>query len=896
MSASDPLHALATGTRVVTPNNRLARALSARHDAAMVRSGKTGWTAGRVLPWDTWLGQLWQEAIDGGVATRRRLAPIEASYLWRRIIDDDPAMPDAIIDSGGLADLAGEAWTLVHAWGVSGWSWRAWRDSAQAPAGSDVHAFTRWAERYRRELDAREACDDAMLADALAGCAESMRGWRGERVLLAGFLELTPQQERLCTALRTAGMEVVRAAEPDAPVRVQQVVAATVRDEVVLALRWAREHALRTPEATIGIAINGLAARRDEVRALAEDILCPALQLPGHVEAGRPYDLSLGAPLGEAPIVAAALGWLGLAHGRLDRAAAAALFRSPYGPGRWVARAALERTWLEAGRVDIFRDEAARALTRVDAAAGAKLAAALAASDLSRPHTAREWVARWRAFLGGCGWPGEAPLAGAAYEGREALARMLDDFVRLDALGMRLAPGEALALLRDQAAARVFQPQGGGGPVLLLGLLEAASLHFDALWVAGLSGQEWPPAPRPNPLLPLAWQRERGVPRSSAARECAFATRVTERLRAGAPDVVLSAPAVLANATVRPTALVTGPWPTSLAAPGDDTAHQLATAGVLESIVDGRAPALGPGPARGGVGAIAAQADCPFMATAQYRLRADPWPIPTAGLSHLERGQIVHALMASFWHAVGSHAGLLALTASGLRDHLDAAAAMALRVVPPARWEALPPVLAAVERERLPSLAAEWIETVERPRPDFRVERIEARGSIELANLVFSVALDRVDALVDGSVAIVDYKTGNVDSPKTWFADRPRSPQLGVYLLALRGEAPPVPVRAVAYGCLKPGAIGVAGYAADHAQWPALSDAARSEDPAGWAGIEAFFATQLPIIAAEIRDGIATVTPRPAPNEPCRRCARQALCRITAARGFGWAPGEALDE
>ena len=109
MSASDPLHALADGTRVVTPNNRLARALSARHDAAMVRSGKTGWTAGRVLPWDTWLGQLWQEAIDGGVATRRRLAPIEASYLWRRIIDDDPAMPDAIIDSGGLADLARRA-------------------------------------------------------------------------------------------------------------------------------------------------------------------------------------------------------------------------------------------------------------------------------------------------------------------------------------------------------------------------------------------------------------------------------------------------------------------------------------------------------------------------------------------------------------------------------------------------------------------------------------------------------------------------------------------------------------------------------------------------------------------------------------------------------------------
>ena len=40
-----------------------------------------------------------------------------------------------------------------------------------------------------------------------------------------------------------------------------------------------------------------LAARRDEVRALAEDILCPALQWPGQQAAARPYNLSLGSAL-----------------------------------------------------------------------------------------------------------------------------------------------------------------------------------------------------------------------------------------------------------------------------------------------------------------------------------------------------------------------------------------------------------------------------------------------------------------------------------------------------------------------------------------------------------------------------------------------------------------------
>ena len=81
--------------------------------------------------------------------------------------------------------------------------------------------------------------------------------------------------------------------------------------------------------------------------------------------------------------------------------------------------------------------------------------------------------------------------------------------------------------------------------IAICGFLEAASVTFDALWVAGLSSQQWPPPPRPNPLLPVAWQRERGVPRSSAARELSYARGLTERLARCSPIVVMSAPAVL---------------------------------------------------------------------------------------------------------------------------------------------------------------------------------------------------------------------------------------------------------------------------------------------------------------------------------------------------------------
>ena len=120
-----------------------------------------------------------------------------------------------------------------------------------------------------------------------------------------------------------------------------------------------------------------------------------------------------------------------------------------------------------------------------------------------------------------------------------------------------------------------------------------------------------------------------------------------------------------------------------------------------------------------------------------------------------------------------THDALVALDAAALAARVDAAAAQALAAFPAARWSALPPVIAAAERVRLPIIATDWIETIELPRAGFVVERIEAKATVELADLTFRLTLDRVDSLAGGGHAIVDYKTGQVDSTKAWFWQRP---------------------------------------------------------------------------------------------------------------------------
>jgi hypothetical protein len=267
----------------------------------------------------------------------------------------------------GASALAADAWALVHTWGAGGESWRAWRSTY---VDSDPALFAGWAERYCRELERLRAVDLAMVPDLLASIAQAVPEWRGQDVVLAGFIETSPQQQRLIDALTAAGMSIRTAPSVGASTAPLRFSAPTSRDELRAALVWARRQAEASPGASIGIAIEDLAQRRDEVRALAEDVLCPALQMPGQAGAARPYNLSLGTPLADTPIINAALATLTLAQAPLARPAAAALLRSPYFP------------------------DLGRHARRVNSRGSTKAARAFTGTTRSRASAA--WKARWR--------------------------------------------------------------------------------------------------------------------------------------------------------------------------------------------------------------------------------------------------------------------------------------------------------------------------------------------------------------------------------------------------------------------------------------------------------------------------------------------------------------------
>ncbi|HEX5865546.1 MAG TPA: hypothetical protein VF014_15050, partial [Casimicrobiaceae bacterium] len=236
--------ALAEGAVVVTPNRRLARFLHREFDVAQRAAGRAAWPTPTILPYPIWLESLWDEAVLAETLTGAALllTPAQAAVVWRRIVDNDGV---ALLDPRGAANLAAEAWALVHAWGAGGESWRAWRGALDET--DDTSIFVRWAEQFLQALRRVDARDLSQLPEALAtitGRADRRPG----TLVMAGFSELTPQQERLCAALVASGTEVRRLDTlPAQHPTVCRTVATTPRDELTAALGWARARIVRQP-------------------------------------------------------------------------------------------------------------------------------------------------------------------------------------------------------------------------------------------------------------------------------------------------------------------------------------------------------------------------------------------------------------------------------------------------------------------------------------------------------------------------------------------------------------------------------------------------------------------------------------------------------------------------
>jgi probable DNA repair protein len=884
---------LAGGVTVVTPNRRLAQALSREFDAAQAGQGLAAWESADILPCTAFVERCYEDALYSGLASGLPilLTPAQERASWEDIIRRSDA-GEALLAIPETAALAADAWKTARAWRLL--------DSLRSgQLNEDAAAFRDWCAQYSLRCERQRHTDAASLSDLVAARVSGNEVRKPKLLAVYGFDIVTPQQQALFDALRAAGTQIVASAPEPREASVLRLACVDARDEIGRAAAWARARLAANPEASIGIVVPDLGKQRKAMLRMFRTVLAPASMLPGAFGAARPnldpdplpFNVSLGEALTGYPLVQTACLILELAGREIDFGRASLLIRSPFiaaGESEAAGRARLD---LELRR----RAEPAITLDRLlDTLAGAgahapelaqrlRQLAGFRKSDLFAARPPSEWARAITEALKLMGFPEKGrSLDSTEYQTLKKWHEVVAEFALLDRVSAKMGYAEAVGRLRRLAAETLFQPEAPQAPVQILGVLESAGIGFDHLWVMGLSDEAWPIHPRPNPLLPLEAQRKARVPEASIEATLALDTAITRGWLAAAGEVVLSHPQADGERKLLPSPLLRDLPQAALALPAyprhRDLIHAAAS---IEAIEDAVAPpladrvALPPAdpmvpPLPGGTAVITDQSACPFRAFALHRLEAESPEAPHAGLDAMERGILVHRVLAGAWSQLGTKTRLDAIGAGELEALLARAADEAVARVKRDRPATLAGRFAEVEKRRLVRLARAWLEMEREARgDDFTVAAVEDKRSLAIGPLTLRGKLDRVDELEDGRRIVIDYKS-SAESSSAWLGERPDAPQLPLYLIATEPAAV-----AIAFAQVKAGDMKFAALAADETLLPVW----KSLPDIGWDAQVAEWRRVLTRLATQFAAGEAVVQPKN-PRTTCRNCDLQPLCRI----------------
>jgi RecB family exonuclease/inactivated superfamily I helicase len=734
------------------------------------------------------------------------------------------------------------------------------------------------------------------------------------RIPLLRRVDVVATEQALDAGLRERLFERLPGIEEEACDAVQEAAPALVVPEDRFPARW---HVRRDREEEVSaIAATACSARH---AVAAEDTLVvyqrplPYISVARRIfdDAGLPWTTLDTTPLAAEPYVAAVDLLCEAALGAGAREPLLRLLESPVltwrTGGRPLARRDLGvlRRWWSAHRVSAGtlvravhehppHDRAEAARLRRAAAAAALAAGALA--RFTEPQPAAEHLAALHDVLvrRQARWPA-AEEDDRLDRARAGTLAVIDELARVHARPDAVPVGfsEAVTLLQGALALHTFGETAERGGVRLCDARAARFADAETVWIVGVNEGEWPPAAQRNVFYPAGLLRDLGFGRDQDRQRFARAA-FRDLLTLARSRVAISIFQLEDDAIVRPSVLLeeldeAGPERVETQPPASAPADQdgpAAGPGGPAGLPAGRPRAgwdwraahpagderrfhgeAGAPPARVlSVTQIDRYLACPFKFFASVVLGLEEEPErDEVFLDPRRRGTLVHESFQIFfeqWTAGGG--GAIAA------DDLPRARTLFAEVVGGV-LSRIDPADALVERERLLGSAGapglgERVFRLEAVRPRVVVERLlefDLRGTYDVGREAPSVVslkgvADRIDLLADGTLRLIDYKTGRAPHPR-------KSLQLAVYAI-----------------CAEQKLRGYRGrdWRAGEAAYLALAD------PRPWVTVLASADDRAPLEHArdrllDVLDAIGrgSFPPAPADRRLCRSCGYAAVCR-----------------
>ncbi|WP_244631201.1 double-strand break repair protein AddB [Aureimonas sp. ME7] len=358
-----------------------------------------------------------------------------------------------------------------------------------------------------------------------------------------------------------------------------------------------------------------------------------------------------------------------------------------------------------------------------------------------------------------------APTALYAEEAGAALRDLLRSWVAAPETGFAFVPEELPDVARALMSGTDVRPRGGlSQRVFVWGALEARLQSVDVMILGGMNEGTWPSTARSDAFLSRLMRADLDL--DPPERRIGLAAHDIW-MAMGCRRVVLArshraggAPAIASRWLQRILTLAGPDGTRALRERGETYLHHARRLDEAPMVPAARRPEPRPPvevrPVRHSFTEVETLVRDPYAVHARRILRLDPLPEIIRAPGAPERGDLYHAILHRFVDAG------IDPNAPDARDALLAIAREAFDEA------SLPPEIEAVWWPRMETLATNMIAWEVERWPDVAERLTEVKGAYDLPDIGvgFHGYADRIDRMRDGSVEIIDYKTGTTPSVK----------------------------------------------------------------------------------------------------------------------------------
>ncbi|MDD5476038.1 MAG: PD-(D/E)XK nuclease family protein [Syntrophales bacterium] len=782
----------------LTSTERLARNIQRSFRGDFLKEGSPGWERADVISLNTWLNREW----TGSWPEKLPAPDLLRMALWRTVIENIPP-PDPMEKSINLCRSLDDTFSVLA------------RHKIDPRSGAPSSPLVDWrktaSRRFYSLLEEKGLFHPAETALFVAGAIKEGAIPLPRDCSIMGFEFPAPIEIDLFSLLRRMSRLTMEDPRKPSKGNVTAFALPTPDQETTFLGTSIVEDARRLPLHRIGVIVPDLEKYGSSLSPTLEDIL-------GKSRSAKEswFNITLGKPLSELPLFRASLLPFRFFLEGEDRELFLSLILSPYyrylQSTRAVAARA-DRAWRSNG-IPGNMDDLSRCLSGANEKIrkllfqGPAQSLYLLRTDMKKKTAPLSyWMGAMTRTWDALGFP-------VISDETDQLAwrhacEIKDHF--LSHMGDTLFDaGEFLQWYIHRASLETTQPERAeDAGVQVMGIIESRGLDFDKVYLLDVNDRSLPRSVRPLPFLDSA-ERARiqgGTPQS----QFEFAKAAVKRILHSAPDIVFlraeqddmkpltPSPFWPAKHEKKYVNIWIEPDPSLMRVPWLRAAWE----GVSAPEIDGKTimpgvdrlplkePLLNRKLSRGlSPSRLKRAISCPFMFLVRDLLGIEPMEEVVIPPSHMERGELLHSILASFTEKLRSRNLNPAEDRDGAWNLISECVDKALEGLPnhPNRRLEKRRLLGSPE-DRFPGILEAWLELEAEHRAagwTCVAEEVDFDGlSLEGSPFNIRGRIDRIDFNENEGLLCLDYKTGNLPPVKDIIA-RFTEPQLAVYLMAIQ--------------------------------------------------------------------------------------------------------------